>query len=221
MKIGLFGGTFNPIHNAHLRAALEVKEGFELDQVYLIPAAIPPHKGSGNVEAVSHRLRMTSMAAEGVEGLVVSDVEIRREGRSYTVDTVRHFRHQLPEGAEIFLIMGLDAFLEIDSWMSFRELMSLVPVIVISRPAVSGVTRGHEREAAAKYFRSKISPECVVSDSPPVIEAPGMKPITIYPVTAMDISSTRIRELVSANRSIDYLVPQNVRDYIQAKGLYL
>ena len=222
MKIGLFGGTFNPIHNGHLRAALEVQEGFGLDQVCLIPAAIPPHKGFGDVAAAEHRLRMTEMAVEDVPGLIVSDVEIRREGRSYTVDTVRHFRRNLPEPTEIFLIMGLDAFLEIDTWRLYRELMALVPVVVISRPDSVGPVCGHERKAVEGFFRDRISAECVVSDSHPIIfEAPGVKPVTIFQVTAMDISSTRIRELVHANRSIDYLVPQNVRNYIKAKGLYL
>lgn len=222
MKIGLFGGTFNPIHNGHLRAALEVQEGFGLDQVCLIPAAIPPHKGFGDVAEADDRLRMTEMAVEDVPGLIVSDVEIRREGRSYTVDTVRHFCRSLPQPTDIILIVGLDAFLEIDTWRLFRELMALVPVIVISRPASAGPVCGNERKAVEKFFKARISGNYVVSDAPPIVfEAPEMKPVTIFQVTALDISSTRIRELVHAKRSIDYLVPQNVRNYIKAKGLYL
>jgi nicotinate-nucleotide adenylyltransferase len=221
MKFGLFGGTFNPIHNGHLRAALEVKEGFGLDKVCLIPAAIPPHKGCGYMAAADHRFRMAELAIEGVPGLAVSDVEIQRDGPSYTVDTVHLFRRTLAEHTELYLIMGLDAFLEIDTWRLFRELLALVPVVVISRPDPAGPVCGHERQAVEEFFRSRIAPEFVVSDSPLVFESPGIKPITIFRVTAMDISSTRIRELVRGNRSIDYLVPRDVKQYIQAKGLYL
>jgi nicotinate-nucleotide adenylyltransferase len=221
MKVGLFGGTFNPIHNGHLRAAVEVKEGFGLDQICLIPAAVPPHKGTGAVAAADHRLRMTEMAVEEVPDLTVSDVEIRREGPSYTIDTVQHIRGQLPESTDIFLVMGLDAFLEIDTWRSFRELMALVPIVVISRPDSVGPVCGHERKAVEDFFRSRISAECTVSETPPVLESPGVKPVSIFQVTAMDISSSRIRELVRDSRSIDFLVPPNVRHYIQAQGLYL
>ena len=99
MKIGLFGGTFNPIHFGHLRAALEVREGCGLDRVLLIPAAVPPHKESGALAAAADRLRMIELAVEGEPGITVSDVETRRGGPSYTVDTVRHFHRELPAGA--------------------------------------------------------------------------------------------------------------------------
>jgi nicotinate-nucleotide adenylyltransferase len=105
MKVGLFGGTFNPIHFGHLRAALEVREGFGLDKVYLVPAAVPPHKAQGAVAAAADRLRMVTLAVEGAPGLDVSDVESRREGPTYTIDTVRHFRNELPAGTEIFLVV--------------------------------------------------------------------------------------------------------------------
>ncbi len=147
MKIGLFGGTFNPVHFGHLRAALEVREGFGLKQVVLIPAAVPPHKERGGVAAAADRGAMLTLAVEGCSALAVSDVETRRPGPSYTIDTVRHFRCSLPADTEILLVVGLDAFLEIDSWKSFRELLGLVPVIVLSRPgsdpgACSGCTSG-------------------------------------------------------------------------------
>ncbi len=141
MRIGLFGGTFDPVHFGHLRAALEVKEGFGLARVFLIPAAAPPHKAREGVAPAGDRLRMVELAVDGEPGLMPSDVEIRREGPSYTIDTVTHFQREFAGVAEVFLIVGLDAFLEIDTWKSFRELLALVPVIVISRPDAAGPTR--------------------------------------------------------------------------------
>lgn len=220
MRVGLFGGTFDPVHFGHLRAALEVKEGFGLTQVFLIPAAMPPHKTREGVAATADRLRMIELAAEGEPGLMVSDVEIRREGPSYTIDTVRHFRRELATANEIFLIMGLDAFLEIDSWRSFRELLSLVSVIVITRPDAEGRRCEPEGKELAGFIRSRISTDLTVSGSPAVFSAPGIQAITLFPVTALGISSSRIRDLVSSGRSIRFLVPAAVQEYIQTKGLY-
>lgn len=221
MRIGLFGGTFNPIHFGHLRAALEVREGFGLDQVLLIPAAVPPHKDRGALAAAADRLRMIELAAEGMPGMAASDVEIRRAGSSYTVDTVRHFHRELPAGTDIFLIVGLDAFLEIDTWKSFRELLALVPVIVISRPDASLRSAGAEREAVADFIHSRIAPSCTLSMDPAGFRCEGVRGVTLFPVTALDISSRRIRELAAAGRSIRFLVPEPVRHHIKAKGLYL
>jgi nicotinate-nucleotide adenylyltransferase len=221
MKIGLFGGTFNPIHFGHLRAALEVREGCGLDRVLLIPAAVPPHKESGPLAAAADRLRMIELAVEGEPGITVSDVEIRRGGPSYTVDTVRYFRRELPDGADIFLIVGLDAFLEIDTWKSFRELLALVPVIVISRPDAAHRGAGSEREAVADFIRSRISPQRTLSGDSAVFSAEGVRGVTLFPVTALDVSSSRIRDLAAAGRSIRFLVPEPVRQHIKDRGLYL
>lgn len=221
MKIGLFGGTFNPIHFGHLRAALEVQEGFALDKLFLIPAAVPPHKAQGGVAAAADRLRMLTLAVEGAPGLAVSDVETRREGPSYTIDTVRHFRNELPAGTEIFLLVGWDAFLEIDTWKSFRKLMALVPLIVISRPDAANRSGEPDRQALQEFIRSRISPECTLSAAPAGVRAPGIQGVTLFPVTALDVSSRRIRDLINTKRSIRFLVPESVRQYIKTKGLYL
>jgi nicotinate-nucleotide adenylyltransferase len=220
MKIGLFGGTFDPVHFGHLRAALEVKEGFGLTQVFLIPAAMPPHKTREGVAATADRLRMIELAAKGEPGLMVSDVEIRREGPSYTIDTVRHFRRELAAADEIFLIMGRDAFLEIDTWKSFRELLALVAVIVITRPDAEGRSYDSDGKELAAFIHSKISPGLSVSGSPAVFNAPGIQPVTLFPVTAFGISSSQIRGLVNSGRSVRFLVPGAVQEYIQTKGLY-
>jgi nicotinate-nucleotide adenylyltransferase len=220
MRIGLFGGTFDPIHFGHLRAALEVREGFGLDRVFLIPAAIPPHKTREGVAPAADRLHMIELAVAGEPGLTASDVEIRREGPSYTIETVRHFFQEVADTAEIFLIMGLDAFLEIDTWKSFRELLSLVSVIVISRPDGDGPPADRGGEALTGFLRARVARDVVVSGSPAVFRGTGIRGVSLFAVTALDISSSRIRGLVRAGRSIRFLAPAAVCDCIQIKGLY-
>jgi nicotinate-nucleotide adenylyltransferase len=221
MRIGLFGGTFDPIHFGHLRAALEVKEGFGLTQIFLIPAAIPPHKAREGVAPAADRLRMIGLAVDDEPGLTPSDVEIRRSGPSYTIDTVRHFQREFAGAAEIFLIMGLDAFLEIDTWKSFRELLALVAVIVISRPDADGPTADRGAQVLSDYLRARISTQAAAAGVPASFGGPDLRGVRMHPVTALDISSRRIRELVRTGRSIRFLVPAAVRDWIQTKGLYL
>jgi nicotinate-nucleotide adenylyltransferase len=148
-------------------------------------------------------------------------VETRRAGPSFTVDTVRHFQRELPAGTDIFLIVGLDAFLEIDTWKSFRELLALVPVIVISRPDAAHRSAGSEREAVADFIRSRISPPRTLSGDSVGFSAEGVRGVTLFPVTALDVSSSRIRDLAAAGRSIRFLVPEPVRQHINARGLYL
>ena len=216
MRIGLFGGTFNPVHLGHLRSALEVQEGAGLDRVILIPAAVPPHKGCAELAGAAERLEMIAAAIEGVPGLAVSDVETRREGPSFTIDTVRHFRDTEPQ-AELSLIVGLDAFLEIDTWRSFRELLGLVPLVVISRPATGALP---ERAAVESFVRERISPECTPDPASGAWRAPGVRGIRVFPVTGLDVSSRRVRELAAAGRSLRFLVPETVMTYIQSRGLY-
>ncbi len=137
-KIGILGGTFDPIHLGHLRAAVEIQEGFSLDAVYLIPAAIPPHKQRTDMAAPEDRLEMVRRATEDLPELRVSDIELKRRGPSYTIDTICAFREKLPPKVWVYLIMGIDAFLEINTWKSYEDLLHIVPSIVINRPAPEG-----------------------------------------------------------------------------------
>jgi nicotinate-nucleotide adenylyltransferase len=116
--------------------------------------------------------------------------------------------------------MGLDAFLEIDTWKSFRDLLALVPVIVLSRPDAAGGRDGRDEQAVNHFIRSRLSPDGTVCEGPAGCKAPGFELITVFQVTALDISSTRVRERVREGRSIRYLVPSNVGHYITSKGLY-
>jgi len=221
MRIGLFGGTFNPVHIGHLRAALEVKEGFELDEVILIPAALPPHKIPGEVAEAADRLQMLNLALEESSHFQLSDVELKRAGPSYTIDTVEHFKQTLPDQSRIYLIMGMDAFLEIDTWKSYDELLVQIPFIVINRPKSGCGFNDCGWESMENYLKSKISKDFVFSESQNCYRAKNKQPIYVFTVTGLDISSTRVRDLIGAGRSIRYLVPQKVAEFINSKGLYL
>ena len=220
MRIGLFGGTFNPVHFGHLRAALEIKEGFDLDEVILIPAALPPHKTSIDVADAVHRMQMLDLALDDISGLRLSDVELKRSGPSYTIDTVRHFSSTLPADSRIYLIMGLDAFLEIDTWKSHNELLEQIPFIIISRPNSGNTDADIGWKLLEDYLKSKISTDYDYSESRNNYQSKNKQPVHIFVVTGLDISSTRIRNLMSTGRSIKFLVPQKVIDYIESKGLY-
>jgi len=221
MRFGLFGGTFNPVHLGHLRAALEVREGFELEEILLIPAALPPHKLPGEVVDAGDRLHMLNLALEDTAGLSVSEVELKRSGPSYTIDTVNHFKGVLPEKSTIYLIMGLDAFLEIDSWKSYQALLLQVPIIVINRPQSDRHLSKLGWELMDDYLKSSLSGGYKFSELQSCYLAADKQPIHIFEVTALDISSTRIRSLVKKGRSIEYLVPRKIAEFITSRGLYL
>ncbi len=133
MRVGLFGGSFNPIHFGHLRSAEEDREALNLDLVYFIPAASPPHKTEGDLAPAEHRLAMVRLATKGNRHFMASDVEIRRTGRSYTIETVKYFLATLRPPAVLYLLMGADQFAELETWKSCDELVSLCNLAVHSR----------------------------------------------------------------------------------------
>lgn len=221
MRIGLLGGTFNPVHLGHLRAAQEVKEAFDLDQIVLIPSAVPPHKNSEGVADAADRIEMLHLAIENQPDFVISDVEFKRQGPSYTIDTIRYFRSRLPETTEFYFILGEDAFLELETWKSYVELLKLVPFIVMARPGKWGENHSKRWAILEAYLKSRISKEYKISAPNSCFVHPTMQPVYIIASTALDISSTQIRALVKNGKSIKYLVPDKVEEYIKSKGLYL
>ena len=220
MRIGLLGGTFDPIHRGHLRAASEVIKRFSLDRIYLIPAALPPHKTTGMVTKAADRLAMIHLAISDLPGLTVSDVELNRPGPSYTIDTIRHFKLTLAKGARIYLIMGLDAFLEIHTWKSHQDLLEEIAFIVMARPdkEISDPRQGWKVLEA--YIKSTLSADNQFDAEHACYLLEGKQPIYICDIEALDISSTKIREKVKRKQSIEDSVPPEVADYIRLKGLY-
>jgi nicotinate-nucleotide adenylyltransferase len=209
--VGLFGGTFNPIHLGHLRGAEEIRETFDLEKVIFIPAAIPPHKGMGGMMDASHRLEMVRLAVSTNPYFSVSDIELKRSGKSYSIDTIRHFReiHQGP----LFFILGRDAFLEIETWKEFETLFSLCHFIVMARPGCQETGQGSALPGGlTPYFKYNPAAEAWV-------HASGNN-LSLKEITFLDISSTKVRLLMERGESIRYLIPTEVEAYIHEKGLY-
>lgn len=219
-KIGIFGGTFNPIHIGHLRAAVEIREGFGLDAVYLIPSASPPHKGTDDLAPAEDRMAMVRQAIAGHGGLRASDIELKREGPSYTIDTVCAFRKHLPEASWLYLIMGLDAFLEIETWKSYEDLLHIIPLIVINRPDAEGRLQPSVNQAVSNLLSQGQLQGYTCSRDTPCFTHCEKQPIFTFKITAMNLSATRIRDQIRQRRAIDFLVPESVRRYIETKGLY-
>ena len=221
MRIGLLGGTFNPIHLGHLRAAVEVKEGFSLDEIFLIPCAIPPHRKSGHVAGAMNRFEMTSLATSNTPGFSASNVELKRSGPSYTIDTILHFKSVLPKDTELYFILGLDAFLEIDTWKSYMDLFPLIPFIILTRPYAGHKDPGVRQQKIEDYIKSKISAGYKYDSAKSGFIHPEMEPVFLFNVTSLEISSSAVRSFIKKKRSIQFLVPDEVIGFIKTKGLYL
>jgi nicotinate-nucleotide adenylyltransferase len=220
MQIGLFGGTFNPIHNGHLSAAMDAVEFLGLDKLYLVPLSLPPHKASESIADVADRLEMIRLAVSDTPCFHISEVELNRSGPSYTIDTLHHFTSRAPAGTEFCLIMGIDAFLEIDTWKSYLDIFRLVPLIILSRPNIGFADSAAQWKTVGNYLKTKISGSYIFSASKSCFIHPEKMPVYRVDVTPRDVSSTKIRQLVKSGQSINRLVPESVNAFIQQKGLY-
>lgn len=218
--IGLFGGTFNPVHLGHLRTTLEVKEELGLDRVVLIPSALPPHKKPDNMASARDRLEMLRIAARDNPDFLISDIELMREGPSFTIDTVNHFRSLYQSNARLYFIIGSDAFLELNTWKSHIELLKSIPFVVMMRPVSRCLEAADLFAGFHDFLLEKISHQYTWNKPKNRYDHPNMSSIYIRNVTPLDISSTKIREMIQLNRSIKYLVPREVEQFIQTKGLY-
>ncbi|RPF47129.1 nicotinate-nucleotide adenylyltransferase [Thermodesulfitimonas autotrophica] len=198
VRIGLMGGTFDPIHYGHLVAAEDARYELGLEKVVFIPAGQPPHKPKELVSEAAHRVAMVRLAIATNPCFELSTVEVERPGPSYTVDTVAAFRKQYPAG-EFYFITGADAVAEILSWHRAEELLTLCRVVAVTRP---GYVLDNLRERLAG------------------LDAYLWRKIRVLPVPGVAISSTAIRERVREGRPIRYLLPDQVEAYIKEQGLY-
>ena len=212
MRFGILGGTFDPIHFGHLRLAEEVGEDLGLQRVYLIPAALPPHKDRKPVSAFQDRMAMTRIAVKESPLLEALDLDAQRQGRSYSIETLKEFRLHFKGELELFFIIGMDAFLEIGTWKDFKALFDYAHFLVISRPGfqsddidafLTALTVGFKKEKDGNTFI-----------------VPSGNQLIFKEATLMDISSTDIRKRVAAGKTIRFLVPEAVREYIIEKRLY-
>lgn len=206
--IGIFGGTFDPVHFGHLRPALEVYQALGLRELRLIPCHVPPHRGMPRASA-EQRLAMLTLAAQDVPGFVVDDRELRRPGPSYMVDTLRSLRAESAD-EPLCLILGMDAFIRLDTWHRWQDLMELAHIVVTRRPG----SRLPEGGAVADLV------EMAQSHEPRELSRRMAGCVYFKDVTQLDISATEIRRSLAGGQDIRFLVPEPVRLYLEAHGLY-
>ncbi|MRR05702.1 MAG: nicotinate-nucleotide adenylyltransferase [Deltaproteobacteria bacterium] len=211
MKIGIFGGTFNPIHFAHLRIVEEIRETFALSKVIFVPAATPPHKPLADDLSFAERLKMVTLAVEDNPFFSVSDVEGQREGKSYSIDTLRIFREKFP-GDELFLIMGSDSFADFRSWKNYAAIFSCCNIVAITRPGTS--------ISLLEALPVDIAHEFCYHESQNRISHRSGYSVYRIEGTQLDISSTAIRSLIRQGKSIKYLLPATVEHYIKQQRFY-
>ncbi len=215
-KIGILGGTFNPIHYGHLAAAQEVCDRLKLDRILFIPSHLPPHKLDEDVPAAMQRLEMVRLATADNPSFQPSDIEIKRGGRSYTIDTIERLRSDDP-AAEFYFIMGIDSFLDIQTWHNWERLLSLCSFVVLSRPGYRFV------DLTRIDFMKQAADELSMMDKGELDQASvqsGLFTIYLEQIPLHDISSTDIRARVKAGSSIKYLLPEQVEIYIIEHNLY-
>jgi nicotinate-nucleotide adenylyltransferase len=199
--IALYGGSFNPIHHGHLIVAQAVAERLGVGRLVLIPSASPPHKHGEDLAPAEHRLAMARLAVADDPSFEVSDVEVRRSGPSYSFVTVEEYRRAAGPDVPVFWVIGADTLPELHTWYRIREMAELCRIVTAVRP-------GYERPDLSPLSR-------VLSDD-------RVRQLTeaVLPTPRIDISATDIRQRVRAGKSIRYLVPEPVREYIERQGLY-
>jgi nicotinate-nucleotide adenylyltransferase len=213
MRIGLFGGTFDPIHWGHLRSAEEVREALSLDRILFIPTSIPPHKKGQTTTPAQDRLQMVRLAVADNPRFAVSTVEIKRPGVSYSVDTLRYFANKNSRSDSYYFILGFDAFREIGTWKDFTKIFPLCHFVVTSRP---------EKGQASPLRRIPVAVRklfCYDFRSGIYKHRSGTE-LFFVKLTDIAISASDIRQRVQEEKSIRYLVPPKVETYIKKRGLY-
>lgn len=211
MRLGLLGGTFDPVHLGHLMMARAAADAARLDRVLLVPCALPPHKERPDLSDGHHRFAMAALLIEESPLIGVSPIELTRGGVSYTVETLREMQAARP-GAEIHLIMGSDSFAELTSWRSWEEILTRAAILVVQR-------MGLDAEALARQLPSPIASILRTTDagSPSSNHLPRAE---VVPGERVDVSSTEIRSRVREGRGIGGMVPSSVETYIRRQGLY-
>ncbi len=198
MRVGIFGGTFNPPHLGHLLLALEAKEKANLDGVVFMPCAIPPHKPGVKIPEGEHRYNMVKLAIEGNDDFVVSDMEIQAGGKSYTAKTLQRLSELYPK-EELCLIVGADSLCDMESWFCPAEIFKRAEIVVAGRGGMNDL----QMKVAVDLFTQKYNAK-----------------ITVISMSEIELSSTNIRNRIQEGKTVKYMVPDRVIDYIKVNGLY-
>ncbi|MGZ8393222.1 MAG: nicotinate-nucleotide adenylyltransferase [Nitrospira sp.] len=219
MRLGLLGGSFNPIHRCHLSIAHSARQLLQLDRILFIPTGDPPHKQPGTLAAAQHRYRMVELAIQDVAGFALTDIEIRRPGKSYSIDTVLAIQQEYGPGTTLFFMIGLDAFLELPSWKNAQTLLSSCQFVVFSRPSVSFRTVSSIPLFHAIQEEALIALDAARQERADLILTQGQA-LTFLRLPPCDVSASDIRQRVQEGRPLANLLPPPVESYILREGLY-
>ena len=224
-RIGILGGTFDPVHAGHVDTALAAQRALALDRVLVMPSGTPPHRPSQPSASRFHRFAMSALAVNGLAGLVASDLEIGSTAPSYTFDTLARLHQSGLAASQIFFITGADAFAEIDTWSRYPQVLEMAHFVVVSRP-------GHAASALASKLPGLAARMRSVTVQPTTAAAPRARAAQVLEVLRQslevllvdaptrDVSSTEIRQRLESGQSISGLVPPAVETYILQHGLY-
>jgi len=214
MKLGLFGGTFNPFHNGHIGIIQHVKKTCGLEKIFLIPSANPPHKPDIDLAPANDRFKMVKESLRAYKEFLVSDKELNRKGPSFTIDTINEFKKEYGQKNLFYLLMGSDAFLDITTWKHKNLIFETVRVVIM--------LRGHWKNinTIVSFIDENISKGYIFNEQDQTFSHDTKQKIMICKVPKIDISSTMIRERIKNNESIKDLVPANVEKIIRTKELY-
>jgi nicotinate-nucleotide adenylyltransferase len=212
MRIGVLGGTFNPVHIAHLRIAEEVRESFDLERVVFVPTATPPHKPLAGDLPFEIRYEMVKLAIAGNPAFAISDIEGQRGGKSYSVDTIHGLRAEYPDD-EFFFIVGSDSFLDIGTWRKYAVIFALCNIVVVERPGavVASICSSLPFDILHEFSYFDAEKRLAHKSGYSVYYSKGIP---------LEISSTAVRSLARLGRSIRFLVPDAVEHYIKEHRLY-
>jgi nicotinate-nucleotide adenylyltransferase len=219
MRVGLLGGSFNPIHNGHLAIAGDVRDKLQLDRVLFVPTGNPPHKQDGSLAPAKDRYEMIRLAIADTSSFDLSDMELRRTGKSYTIDTVRTLQHQFGPSTNLYFLIGLDAFLDLPNWKEPQELLRLCPFVVVPRPGQSF------QSLAAIPLLPPLELQALVQldsgESPRLeIASPSCRAIICLPIPLCSTSASDIRQRIKQGTTLANLLPPPVESYILQHRLY-
>ncbi len=214
MNIGLFGGTFNPFHNGHIGIIQHVQKLYNLEKLFLIPSATPPHKPDINLAPAKDRFLMVKESLKEYADFQASDKELIRNGPSYTIDTITEFKKEYDSGTRFYLLMGSDAFLDIDTWKHKNQIFKEVPIVIMLRG------QWKDYNPIVSFIDEHISKGYIFNEQDKVFFKTDRPEITICKVPKIEISSTMIRDRVKHNQSIKEFVPEIVETIIKTKDLY-
>lgn len=213
-KVGIFGGTFDPVHLGHLRAAEEIKRILELEKVYFIPSAIPPHKKQAEITPSKNRLKMLEIALKPYPYFDISTYEIEKATTSYTIETLKHFTSEYPD-IEFYFIVGSELFSHIETWKNYNDLFKLANFAVIERPGFPEENASKLPIAIEPAFRYHMN-----RDNVTIYLNQHSKEVVFTQIHGVRVSSTEIRQRIKAGEQIKDLVPEQVERYILKNGLY-